>query len=299
IIIISILSAQSVPYFDGERAMQLLEKQCEFGYRYPGAPGHEKMITFFNDHLSPITDELKVYKTPVLHPMRQDSVVLYNFLARYNPDSNFRIMLLAHWDTREIADQDPVDSLKNSPILGANDGASGVAVLLTLAEILHNAPVNYGIDLLFVDGEDMGVPGVAGSYGLGTKEVSKYLEKPYPAFAICLDMIGDKDQQFYMEYYSVLNARDVVAYVWKIAHDLGYSQFITEIGTAIEDDHLVLWKHTGIPAIDIIDFQYPNENENYWHTTSDTPDKCSAKSLEAVGSVMTELIYRENQRKHD
>ncbi len=298
LVFLGISFSQSIPYFDGSKAMQYLEKQCSFGFRYPGSPGHGEMKNYFKEKLAEIADEYLVYETPVIHPMRQDTVILHNVLARFNTASNYRIMLLAHWDTREIADNDPIDSLKNTPILGANDGASGVAVLLTLAEILHEAPLNFGVDLLFVDGEDMGVPGISGSYGLGTKEVSALLPKPYPAFAICLDMVGDSEQVFFMEYYSVLNARDVVANVWNLARDLGYSQFIPKIGTAIEDDHHVLWKHTGIPAIDIIDFQYPNADTNYWHTTLDTPDKCSAESLSAVGTVITELLYLENERPH-
>ena len=296
--IISLSFPQSVPYFDGNRAMELLEEQCNFGFRYPGAQGHEKMITYFNTHLQGLVDEYRVYKTPVIHPMKQDTVIPHNVFARFNPHSEFRIMLLAHWDTREIADNDSVDSLRHTPISGANDGASGVAVLLTLAEIISAAPVNYGVDLLFVDGEDMGVPGKPDSYGLGTREVSALLPKPYPAFAICLDMVGDKDQVFFMEYYSVLNAPEVVSTVWILARELGYSQFVPKIGTAIEDDHHVLWKHTGIPAIDIIDFQYPNADTNYWHTTQDTPDKCSPESLGAVGTVITELLYRENERHY-
>ena len=295
-IYLNLLPAQSVPYFDGDRDYKHLQTQCGFGPRYPGSEGHGEMIKLFTNFLPPLCDEFKQYKTPVIHPMHGDTVLLSNFLARYNPTVEMRIMLLAHWDTREIADMDTIKENQNTPIIGANDGASGIAVLLTLAELLANNPVDIGIDLLFVDGEDMGVSGVAGSYGLGTKEVSPLLPYPRPTYAICLDMVGDSEQEFLMEYFSIQQASHIVQQVWDIANELGYHQFKRKFGIPIEDDHRVLFNHTGIPAIDIIDFNYPNKDTNYWHTIEDTPDKCSAESLQAVGAVMTELIYLENWR---
>jgi len=201
-------------------------------------------------------------------------------------------MLMAHWDTREFADQDPDINNHKLPIIGANDGASGVAVLLTVAEILYNLPpLNIGIDLLFIDGEDQGRSGDPESFGLGTQAFAKHVPDPRPQFAICLDMVADYEQHFPIEHFSLKQAPEVVQAIWSLANELGYTQFENRIGNAIMDDHYFLYKYAKIPAIDIIDFDYPNSEINYWHTISDVPKHCSTKSLEAVGNVITQFIY--------
>ena len=202
-------------------------------------------------------------------------------------------MILAHWDTREFADKDSSFNLESNrlSLVGANDGASGTAVLMTLAEMLsENPPLNIGIDLLFLDAEDMGTYGNPDTWAIGAKVFSKYLKKPFPQYAICLDMIGDKNQEFLIEQFSYNYAREIVNKVWGLANELGFAQFKYYLGSPIIDDHYVLFKNTGIPSIDIIDFDY-----KYWHTTQDTPDKCSPESLEAVGTVISTLIYREDR----
>jgi len=293
--LLSLLWTQDIPYFDGSIAMQHLEKQCEFGPRYPGSEAHEKMAKYFEQFLKPLSDDLMVMHEQVLHPMSSDTVNLTNLLARYNPDHPFRLLFLAHWDTREIADKDPAEENRKTPILGANDGASGIAVLMALAQILNYAPTEIGIDLLFVDGEDMGVNSQSDSWGLGTREFSKRMPLPYPEYAVCLDMIGDAELDLPIEQFSYMQAPDVVGKIWGIASMLGYTQFKMEMGSPILDDHRVLWQNTKIPSVDIIDFHYPNKDMNYWHTLEDTPDKCSPASLEAVGTVITTLIYTENE----
>ncbi len=293
--LLAIVSGQSAPFFDGTKAFEYLTKQCDFGPRVPGTEAHRQTAEWMISVLSPLADETLTLPSTVTHPMHGTDVDLTNILARFNPQNENRLMFLAHWDTREIADQDPNPDNRDKPIPGANDGASGVAVLLTLAGILHDYPVEIGVDLLFVDGEDMGVPGKAGTFALGTKSIAKKLPWPRPRYAVLLDMVGDANAHFPMEVYSVIQAYPVVKKIWNIAEDLGYTQFRKERGIAIEDDHRVLYLETGIPAIDIIDFNYPDEKTNYWHTLEDTPDKCSAETLEAVGNVITTLIYRENQ----
>ncbi len=292
----AVLSAQGVPYFDGQKSYDYLKTQCEFGPRYPGTKAHDSLAVYFEKFLKPLADELQVQLEVVEHPMHHKPVELTNLFARFNPAAEYRILLLAHWDSREIADQDTLFENQSKPIIGANDGASGIAVLMILAEILHNNPVEIGVDLLFEDGEDMGVAGNLESWGMGTREFAKKLQRPYPRYAICLDMVGDAQQEFLIEPYSYMQAPDVVQKIWKTAADLGYSQFRDKVGKAIIDDHRVLWEETKIPAVDIIDFEYPSAGKNYWHTIEDTADKCSASSLEAVGTVMTTLIYTENAR---
>ena len=284
---------QNPPQFDGKRAMDLLITQCAFGPRFPGSNGHTQMNKFMENFLYPLSDSLYIMDEKISHPYERRYITLTNYLSRYNVDAAYRIMLMAHWDTREFADQDLNPENRSLPILGANDGASGVAVLLTLAEILHTLPpLNIGVDLLFVDGEDMGKSGDPDKFGLGTQAFAKHVPEPRPQFAICIDMVADQEQHFPIEQFSLQQAPKIVQLIWTLANDLGYPQFENSIGPAVMDDHYYLYKYAKIPAIDIIDFEYPNQDINYWHTLQDTPENCSTESLDAVGTVMTHFIYK-------
>ena len=286
---------QNAPPFDGNRSMDLLQTQCNFGPRFPGSEGHERMKIFLYKFLKPLSDSLYVMDEKISHPYQRRYITLTNYLTRYNLTATYRIMIMAHWDTREFADQDLTPENRSLPILGANDGASGVAVLLTLAEIMHTLPLlNIGVDLLFVDGEDMGRSGDPDKFGLGTQAFAKHVPEPRPQFAICLDMIADKEQHFPIEQFSIQQAPEVVQVIWKLANDLGYPQFENKIGPAVMDDHYYLYKYAKIPAIDIIDFDYPNKEINYWHTIQDIPENCSIESLEVVGNVITQFIYSQD-----
>ena len=296
LILFGLCFGQNAPPFDGNRAMNLLQTQCDFGPRFPESEGHVKMKKFMVQFLQPLADSLYIMHEKIPHPYKRHYITLTNLLARFNLDAGYRIMLMAHWDTREFADQDQNPENQSLPILGANDGASGVAALLTLAEILNQLPLlNIGVDLLFVDGEDMGKSGDAEKFGLGTQAFAKHVPEPRPQFAICLDMIADQEQHFPIEYFSLQQAPEVVQAIWTLANDLGYPQFENRMGQAVMDDHYYLYKYTKIPAIDIIDFEYPNKDVNYWHTLQDIPQNCSAKSLEAVGSVITHFIYSQDE----
>ena len=167
----SLIFCQSIPYFDGSLAFLYLEKQCEFGPRYPGSDGHKKTAEFFEEYLISRTHALEVMREKIKHPYNDEPLELINLLARYYPKRQNRILLMAHWDTREVADKDPLETNQSKPILGANDGASGIAVLMVLAQILmENELNNIGVDILFVDGEDMGKSGDPEKFGLGTLE---------------------------------------------------------------------------------------------------------------------------------
>ena len=293
LILMAFCFGQNPPQFDGKRAMDLLITQCAFGPRFPGSNGHTQMNKFMENFLYPLSDSLYIMDEKISHPYERRYITLTNYLSRYNVDAAYRIMLMAHWDTREFADQDLNPENRSLPILGANDGASGVAVLLTLAEILHTLPpLNIGVDLLFVDGEDMGKSGDPDKFGLGTQAFAKHVPEPRPQFAICIDMVADQEQHFPIEYFSLQQAPDIVQSIWTLANDLGYPQFENRIGPAVMDDHYYLYKYAKIPAIDIIDFEYPNKDVNYWHTLQDIPENCSTESLEAVGTVMTHFIYK-------
>ena len=291
----SIIFSQSIPYFDGNTAFEFLEKQCEFGPRFPGSDGHRKTAKYFEKFLQDQSHDLIVMKEKIKHPYRNENLKLTNLLARYYPNRQDRIMLMAHWDTREIADQDPVIENRTKPILGANDGASGISILMVLAEILNKNELNkIGVDLLFVDGEDLGKSGDPTNFGLGTLAFTKHIPKPFPKYAVCLDMVGDAEPSFFMEPYSLQQAPELMNRVWIIAENLGYKEFKFRIGKPVYDDHRVLFLNSGIPAIDIIDFDYPNADTSYWHTLSDIPENCSARTLEIVGTVVTTLIFQED-----
>ncbi len=287
----SILLSQSIPYFDSEKAFNFILKQCDMGPRFPGSDGHVNFSKYLKKYLSKQDgDTLITYNHKIKHPYEDKDITLINFLYRFNKDADNRMMFMAHWDTREIADKDSNPDNQNKPILGANDGASGVAVLMVLAEILSDFPLeNIGVDLLFVDGEDMGRNGELENFCIGTTKFCEVIPDPYPKYAICLDMVADKDPSFPIEYFSYIQAPWLVNEIWTLANNLGYDEFKTNVVGPIYDDHRALYLNSYIPAIDIIDFDYP-----YWHTLGDTPENCSAETLKIVGNVVCEFIYRKD-----
>lgn len=208
-----------------------------------------------------------------------------NLLATFYPEEKRRVMLCTHWDSRPWADRDLDSSKQTQPILGANDGASGAAVLLHLAELLAQNKPNFGVDLVFFDGEDMGQEGVSESYALGSQYFAKNTVDYRPEFAILLDMVGDKDLKIYKEQYSERYAQTTVELIWNKAQKLNFDFLVDSTGPIVYDDHVPLLQ-MGIPCANLIDFDYP-----YWHTTQDTPDKCSAQSLEKIGTLLVALLY--------
>jgi len=288
-ILISFCFCQFSPHFDGKLAYDYLLKQCDFGPRYPGSKEHIEFKDFLVKFLSDKGDSLIIDSHEIKHPYESKQIGLYNMLLRFNIDSDDRIMLMAHWDTREIADKDPNPENFDTPIIGANDGASGIAILMVLSEMLESYPLQkIGVDLLFVDGEDIGRSGELENFSLGTKAFSKSIKSP-PKLAICLDMVADIDAEFKVEYFSYLQAPEAVEEIWSLANSLGYKEFTGSFQRPIYDDHRALFVETGIPSIDIIDFDY-----SYWHTLEDTPDKCSANTLKIVGHVVSEYLYRKD-----
>ncbi|MDE6009676.1 MAG: M28 family peptidase, partial [Muribaculaceae bacterium] len=217
-----------------------------------------------------------------------------NIFAQYNPDAENRILLLAHWDCRPWAEQDPDPAKHKLPVDGANDGASGVGVLLEIARQLKANPPQTGIDILFVDAEDWGTDGDEESWALGTRY---FVENPpvkdyFPVSAILLDMVGGKGAKFCREYFSEQAAPRVAQALWGIAASRGYGDiFLNQLGGAITDDHVQLIKH-GIPAVDIIEY-HPEDNVGFnpnWHTTSDNMEGIDPATLRAVGETVMEYI---------
>jgi glutaminyl-peptide cyclotransferase len=272
--------------FAGHHAFGYLEQQMQFGPRIPGTPAHERAGDWILERLRATADTVTVQT--VTHVTRGGQTLhLRNFFARFRPAVADRVLFLAHWDTRPRADQSANLGQQRLPVPGANDGASGVAVLLGLADALKAKAPATGVDLLFVDGEDYGDFAADSSDVLiGSRYFAAHPPPGYqPLFAVLFDMVADKDQQFYYEGNSQAFAPEVVDRVWRVAGDLGYGRiFMPGVKHTLIDDHVALQK-VGIHAIDVVDFDYP-----YWHTTDDTIDKVSAASLQVVGDVAVALV---------
>ncbi len=283
---ISSCNSQVTPKFDQDNAFLYLEKQCDFGPRVPGTDAHVNCKNYLVQTLQQYAD--KVTEQPFRIRIRPEEkpVKCFNIIANFHSDNTRRILLCAHWDTRPWADQDPDPQNHSKPVLGANDGASGVAVLLEIARLLHLKRPKYGVDIVLFDAEDFGSYGQNHTWAKGSEKFAQTVTKRYrPEFGILLDLIGDADQQLYIEQNSYQYARDIVDLVWNKAQALGIHEFIPQVKHDVYDDHLNLLQ-VGIRCINIIDFDYP-----YWHTIEDTPDKCSAQSLGNVGKVLIGLLY--------
>ncbi|MFH1010897.1 MAG: M28 family peptidase [bacterium] len=283
---VSVLNA-AVPDFDEDHAFFLLEAQCAFGPRNPGSWGHSQCLEFLQRELSFWADTVFVQRFTHHSQGRRETIELTNIIGRLNPEKRDRILLCAHWDTRPVADHDPKPENRNTPILGANDGASGVAVLLEIARRCALYPPPIGMDIVLFDGEDYGFDGSPDEWLIGSKHFAKNLPEPAPRFGILLDLVGDRDLRIPMEQASYALARNIVEKVWSVARELNITSFQHEVGQAVYDDHMPL-NEVGIPTIDIVDFDYPA-----WHTLRDTPSACSAKSLDDVGRVLLQVIYTE------
>ncbi|MBN1349290.1 M28 family peptidase [candidate division KSB1 bacterium] len=274
------------PKFDKSIAFDYLVKQCEFGPRDPGSAGHQACLKFFISEFNKTANIVERQDFLFQIPQKNTTHLCTNIIAKYNPSEKQRILLCAHWDTRPWADLDPVISNRNKPIPGANDGASGVAVLLEIARHLKQSPPPIGIDIVLFDAEDAGLYGSDETWAIGSKEFAKSIAGRYfPQFGILLDMIGDKNLDIYIEKNSNRAAPNVVQKVWDTAAQLGISEFIPVEKFLVSDDHVRLLD-VGIRCIDIIDFDY-----DVWHTMQDVPENCSPESLEKVGQVVLEVIY--------
>lgn len=271
--------------FDGVRAYEYVETQLAFGARVPGTEGHRATGVWLEEQMAARADTVIVQE--FLHVTEAgDTLPMRNVIGRFRPDLERRILYLAHWDTRPRADQSRNLAQQRQPVPGANDGASGVAVLLGVADVLATAAPEVGVDLLFVDGEDYGDFSREDDVFIGSRYYAAHpLDGPAPVFAILFDMVGDADLEVFKEGNSVVAAPDVVDAVWAIADRIGHGEYFRDrVRHTITDDHVSLHR-IGIKAIDIIDFDY-----TAWHTTEDDLDHVSAESLQIVGDVAVAVI---------
>ncbi len=291
IFIVHLSCDTGIPVFDSQRAYNNLLEQCSLGPRNPGSKGHSAAKKYIAETVLELADTVLLQDFSFDVYGEKKSYNGTNIIARYNVSSPIQVLIGAHWDTRPWADKDTDKSNNRKPIIGANDGASGVAVLLELARLLKLSPASIGINLVFFDAEDSGVSGNNESYCKGSIYFSKNIPIKGIKEGIILDMVGDKELSLPIERNSLSFHGKLVRALWDRAKHLELSAFKGVVGPAIYDDHVPLYEYAGIPAIDIIDFRYPNAFTNYWHTMDDVPQNCSPKSLEQVGMLMVDYIY--------
>lgn len=291
-----------LPVFNADSAFVFVENQMQFGPRVPNSEAHQKC----GDYL---VAELKrfgatVYEQKTTLKGFEHRWEARNIIGEITPDNKDRILLCAHWDSRYTADRDVDASNRNKPVPGASDGASGVGVLLEIARLLQQNSAKIGVDIIFFDVEDQGIPANKRATGnedywcLGSKYWSNNLHKPgYSArYGILLDMVGAKNAVFRREAYSDQFAKYVVDKVWGEATEAGFSSYFSyQQGGMITDDHYFVNTIANIPTIDIIQFDYTSYSGfgHYWHTLEDNMDVIDVQTLKAVGQVVSNVIYKE------
>ena len=285
------ISEKNIPTFNQKMAYQHLLDQCSYGPRNPGSEGHQEFSKYLEEYLSSLSKSVIIQEFSYTEHLTTKKRKGKNLIAQFNLESEERLLLGAHWDTRSLSDEDPDEEKRSLPVLGANDGASGTAVLMELASIFskNNPPI--GIDIVFFDAEDVGINGKPYTFAMGSEYFSKNLPIEKPNFAIIVDMVGDKSLKIPIERFSYQVNPEMVKEIWSLANDLGLNAFEYRVGYEIYDDHVPLWENAQIPAIDIIDFDYPNLFYNYWHTQKDIPENCSPQSLYQVGTLLLNYIY--------
>lgn len=292
----------TVPQADADSAFAYVKAQTDMGPRNPGSAAHARIQDWIAARLGAFgADTVIMQRAAVMGPDGK-RLPICNIMGRFNPEASRRLLLLAHYDTRPWADEDPDPANRHTPISGANDGASGVGVLMEIARHLgQNAPA-VGVDLLFVDAEDSGSssdesPSSDLTWCLGTQHWvtdMPYTPASLPEGAILLDMVGGRDAVFRQEYFSRTQAPALLEKVWRTAADAGFgARFIPEVGGAVNDDHLHLLAN-GIPAVDIIEIGHPETGSfnPTWHTLSDNIDNIDPETLRVVGQTVLNVVYK-------
>ena len=290
-----------VPKFNADSAYYFVEKQVSFGSRVISSNAWEKCAVWLEKKIKTYTPHVIVQEAPITTYDGKNHT-LKNIIGSFSPKKNNRIALFAHWDSRHVADYDTIN--QDSPILGANDGGSGVGVLLELARHFNNNNPNIGIDIILFDAEDYGQPEnskfpiMQDSWCLGSQYWSKNPHKLnyFARYGILLDMVGAKNATFRHEEISAYFAPNILQKVWRKANQLGYGKyFVFEDANQILDDHYYVNTITGIPTIDIIEYD-PTTKTNFnkhWHTHNDDMDNIDRSTLNAVGQTLLEIIYNE------
>ncbi|MFB3909278.1 MAG: M28 family peptidase [Candidatus Eisenbacteria bacterium] len=283
-VVVRAASGGRTPAFPADRAWTHLEAQCRFGPRVPGTPAHQSCLSYLQSALEGTGGEVLTHRFRAAPGDGKPELVLTNVLARFG-SGGAPLLLVAHWDSRPRADQDPDPANRARPIPGANDGASGTAVLLALAETFRDDPPPLPVEILLVDGEDQGEEGDEAGYLLGSREHASRLVPPYPRAVLVLDMVGGKDMRICREAYSEQYAKSLNDLIFARAMALRLPAFEDEVCHAVFDDHIPFLQR-GIPAVDLIDFDY-----RQWHTLGDLPGACTKDSLDQLGRLLVDLLY--------
>jgi len=272
------------PRFDQERAFQRLRDLCAFGPRNHGSEGKIKAENWIQQSLRDAGAEVTLHNFTYTPKGATEPASFRNIVVRINPKQTRRVMIGTHYDTRSTADKDPDQSRSNEPIIGANDGGSGVAVLLEMAALWRDQPPPVGVDLIFFDGEDFGRTEDLEDYFLGSKAWVRDFPDYRPEWGAVLDMVGDTDFGIRKERDSLARAPAVVEKIWSAAARVGASDIVDKRGGLVYDDHTP-FLDKGVPVVLLIDFTY-----RWFHTTADTPDKCSPASLGQTGRTVMEAV---------
>jgi Zn-dependent M28 family amino/carboxypeptidase len=294
-------SSVAVPEFNADSAYRYVEKQVSFGPRVPNSQAHKDCGDYLAEELKRFGAQVHVQEM-TLTAYNGDRLQSRNIIGSYDTSNPRRILLFAHWDSRPYADNDP-PATQRTPIDGADDGASGVGVLLEIARLIGIQTPGAGIDIIFFDAEDYGIPAfdnmnyqADNTWCLGSQFWAKNPHTPnYRAeYGILLDMVGAKNATFYKEETSQRKAPSIVEKVWEAARNSGYGKyFINARGGYVTDDHLYVIAGRNIPCIDIINYNLENQHGfgDYWHTHNDTMENISRETLKAVGQTVLEVIY--------
>jgi Zn-dependent M28 family amino/carboxypeptidase len=269
---------------DGEDCLALVRTQVAAGPRVPGTAGHRETEALIIRHLEATAEVVRVHSFQIISPWDSSEVVLRNILGVFRPESPVRILLGAHWDTRPGADREEDPARRHLPVPGANDGASGTAVLLEVARALADQPPSIGVDLVFFDGEDLGLDGQAETFALGSAGFVRDHPSYRPAFALIVDMVGRAGTRIPREALSAASAGALVEWVWRIGREAGVSVMADSLGGPVYDDH-VAFLRAGVPALDLVDLADPA-----WHTTDDLPANCSPLALEETARWVLAVI---------
>ena len=292
------------PAFMADSAMAYCQAQCDFGPRTMNSKAHDLCEEWIVNKFKGFGLEVETQKADLTG---WDGTKLHstNIIAHFNPQAERRILICAHWDSRPWADNDPDSTNWHKPVLAANDGASGVGVMLEVARLLQNdTTLAIGVDLVCFDAEDYGTPQWAeknedseNTWALGAQYWAKNLPENYkPQFGILLDMVGGQGAKIYQEQNSIRYAASIVDKVWSAARHAGFSSvFANEVGGGVTDDHIPV-NEAGIPTVDIIPF-YPDCRQSSfgptWHTINDDMEHLDINTLKAVGQTLIQVIYSE------
>lgn len=280
--------APEVP-FDSKRALEYIEELCKIGTRISGSDGMRRQQEVLKKHFEALGGKVRLQEFKGTQKSLGRPTDMANLIVSWHPDRPVRVILCTHYDTRPIADQEADPRRWREPFVSANDGGSGVALLMELAHHMKDLKTTVGVDFVFFDGEEF-IHQKGDDYFFGSRHFADAYRRDHAAYrygaAILLDMIAGKNPRFPIEMNSWFQANQLVKEIWKTAEEQGCGSFQTREGPTVEDDHLAL-NRAGIPAVDIIDFDYP-----HWHRLTDVPANCSREGLDQVARVLTTWLQR-------